>query len=324
MKLSITLCLASACFFTIQAEEPAPEIKGLEQTSADFILAYNSKDAAAIAALFVENGEITNLTGDDTTSGRAEIKAFYENVFAAKDVPELAIEVASVRLVTPNLAIEDGTFHLDFQGEDKPVRSTNYTAVIQKNDAGIWQIASTRDLKDVTEAGNQLADLAASLKGDWTCQKDGIRMDFAFGWDDTGNFLIGEMLTTSDDDESQTITMRIGWDGARKTITWWTFDSGGGFAKGDWTPDGSGWILRTEGSNANGEATSANQHIAFEGKEAIVWNIKDRIIDGEKFPDFEMQIVRQAPEPELEPASEPESATGDEKEPAVVPNSADQ
>lgn len=316
MKFRITITLVLACFLEVRAEESAPEIKGLQQTAADFILAYNSKDAAAIAALFVENGEITNLTGDDATCGRAEIKALYENVFAGKEVPEMAIEVASVRLVTPNLAIEDGTCHLDFPGEDTPVRSTTYTAVLQKNDAGIWQIASTRDLKDVTEAGSQLADLAASLKGDWTCQKDGTRMDFAFGWDDTGKFLIGEMLTTSDDAEPQTITMRIGWDGARKTVTWWTFDSGGGFAKGDWTPDDSGWILRTEGSNANGEATSANQHLAFEGKEAIVWNIKDRIIDGEILPDLEMQIVRQAPEPE--------PAAVDATEPAAAPKPADQ
>ena len=326
MKFRITISLVLACFLEVHAEEPAPEIKGLQQTAADFILAYNSKDAAAIAALFAENGEITNLTGDDATSGRAEIKALYEKFFAGKEVPEMAIEVASVRLVTPNLAIEDGTFHLDYPGEDTPVRSTNYTAVLQKNDAGIWQIASTRDLKDVTEPGSQLADLAANLKGDWTCQKDGTRMDFAFGWDDTGKFLIGEMLTTSDDADPQTITMRIGWDGARKTITWWTFDSGGGFAKGDWTPDGSGWILRTEGSNANGEATSANQRLAFEGKEAIIWSIKDRIIDGEKLPDFKMQIVRQAPEPEPEPEteSEPEPAAVDATEPAAAPKPADQ
>ena len=164
--------------------------------------------------------------------------------------------VVAMDLGAIDLAIEDGTFHLDPPGEDTPVRSTNYTAVLQKNDAGAWQIASTRDLKDVTEAGGQLSALAENLKGDWTCQKDGMRMDFAFGWDDTGKFLIGEMLTTTDDAEPQTTTMRIGWDGSRKTITWWTFDSGGGFAKGDWTPDDNGWIIRTEGSSANGEATS--------------------------------------------------------------------
>ncbi len=311
LHLTTGLALAMLASPGLRAEEPSPEIAGLQQAAADFVLAYNNKDAAAIAALFTENGEMTNLTGDDTTSGRAGIKARYEEIFAGKDTPQGAVEVASVRLVAPNLAIEDGTFHLDPPGEDTPVRSTNYTAVLQKNDAGAWQIASTRDLKDVTEAGGQLSALAENLKGDWTCQKDGMRMDFAFGWDDTGKFLIGEMLTTTDDAEPQTTTMRIGWDGSRKTITWWTFDSGGGFAKGDWTPDDSGWIIRTEGSSANGEATSANQHLTFEGKEAIIWNAKERLVDGEKLPDVEMRIVHQAPE------AEPEAAATDATEPAA-------
>ena len=218
-------------------------------------------------------------------------------------------------LVAPNLAIEDGTFHLDPPGDDNPVRSTTYTAVLLKNDAGVWQIASTRDLKDVTDAGGQLADLAENLKGDWTCQRDGIRLDFAFGWDDTGKFLTGELLTTTGDAEPQTTNIRIGWDGARKTISWWTFDSGGGFAKGDWTPSDDGWIIRNEGTSADGEATSANGHLSFEGKDTMIWTSKDRIVDGENIPDVEMRIVRQAPEPE--PAEDTESAAEESTEPAA-------
>ncbi len=283
-------------------EEPAPEIVGLQQAAADFVIAYNNKDAAAIAALFTENGEMTNLTGDESTTGRADIKARYDEVFAGKVVPKAAVEVASVRLVAPNLAIEDGTLHLDPPGDDTPVRSTTYTAVLMKNAAGAWQIASTRNLKDVTDAGGQLAALADQLKGDWTCQRDGMRLDFAFGWDKTGKFLIGDLLTTTEDAEPQTTSLRIGWDGARKTINWWTFDSGGGFAKGDWTADGEGWIIRNEGTSSSGEATSANGHLTFDGTDAMIWTSKDRLIDGEKIPDLEMRIVRQAPEPGLETA----------------------
>ena len=294
------LALAMLACPVLRAEEPSPEIAGLQQAASDYVAAYNNKDAAAIAALYLENGEMTNLTGDETTTGRAEIKAHYDEIFAGKDVPEAAVEVASVRLVAPNLAIEDGTFHLDPPGEDAPTRSTSYTAVLMKNEAGAWLIASTRDLKDVTDAGGQLAALADSLKGDWTCQKDGLRMDLAFGWDDSGKFLTGQMLTTSSDAEPQTATIRIGWDGARKTISWWTFDSGGGFAKGDWTPDDDGWLIRNEGTTADGEANSSNTHLTFDGKDTLLWNSKDRLVDGEKIPDVEMRIVRQAPEPEAD------------------------
>jgi hypothetical protein len=132
-------------------------------------------------------------------------------------------------------------------------------------------------------------------------------MDFAFGWDDSGKFLTGEMLLTKPDIDPQTTNIRIGWDGARKTITWWTFDSEGGFAKGDWTPSETGWLLRTEGTTADGEATSGNGILVRDGNDTLLWKATNRLVDGESLPDNELRLVRRAPEPEpdAEPAVEP-------------------
>ena len=278
-------------------EEPSPEIAGLQQAAADFVLAYNAKDAAAIAALFTENGEMADLRAEDTTTGRAGIQARYAEIFAAGDTPAVAVEVDSVRLVGKDLAIEDGTVHFTPPGENAPAKSTAYTAVLQKNEAGAWQIASTRALADTTGAAGQLAELASALKGDWTAMRDGLRLDLAFGWDGSGNFLAGEMLATTADGDPQTTTMRLGWDAARKAITWWSFDDDGGFAKGDWTATDDGWLIRTEGSTADGESTSASQSLVPEGKDTLLWTAKDRLVDGEKLPDVELRLVRRAPEP---------------------------
>ena len=154
MKTAITTtCLIAGLAFQLHAEEIDPSIAGLEKTAEKFIIAYNHQDAAALAALFTENGEITNLSGDDTVSGRVDIQANYEDIFDNEDAPSIALEVSSVRLVAPGLAIEDGTFHLTPPGDESaPTQSTTYTAVLVKNDAGEWQIASSRGLKDVTEA----------------------------------------------------------------------------------------------------------------------------------------------------------------------------
>jgi uncharacterized protein (TIGR02246 family) len=296
-------CLALALLSSsgLRAEEDvSPEIAGLQQAASDFVLAYNGKDAAAIAALFTENAEITGLKGEIKASGRAEIQATYAETLSAADAPSVAIEVDSVRLVGKDLAIEDGTVHFTPPGDNAPARSTTYTAVLQKSGGDAWLIASTRDLGDATDAAGQLADLAETLKGDWTCQKDGMRLDFAFGWDGSGKFVAGEMLATAPDAEPQTTTLRIGWDAARKTVTWWSFDDGGGFAKGDWTAVDGGWLIRTEGSTADGEATSANQTLETEGKDTLIWTASDRLVDGRELPDVEMRIVRQAPEPAAE------------------------
>lgn len=281
-------------------EEPSPEIAGLQQAAADFVLAYNAKDAAAIAALFTENGEMADLRAADTTTGRVDIQLRYAEIFAAAETPSVAIEVDSVRFVGKDLAIEDGTLHFTPPGENIPAKSTAYTAVLQKNEAGTWQIASTRALADTTGPAGQLAELAAALKGDWTAMRDGLRLDLAFGWDGSGNFVAGEMLATTADGEPQTTTLRIGWDAARRTLTWWSFDAGGGFAKGDWTPTEDGWLIRTEGTTADGESTSANQALKAEGKDTLLWTAKDRLVDGEKLPDVELRLVRRAPEPAAE------------------------
>lgn len=300
-KLAAGLALALLMSPALFAEEPTPEIAGLQKAAADFVTAYNQQDAAAIAALFTEDGEISDLTGEELTSGREDIKTRYEEVFA-NDPPQIAIEVGSVRLVAPNLAIEDGTFHLTPADDgNAPPTSTSYSAVLMKNGEGLWQIASTRRIKDVTEAAGQLADLAEVLKGEWTyTSPDGVRLDLAFGWDASGKFLSGEMLTTTADAEPQAGTIRIGWDASKKQLVSWMFDAAGGFTHGVWTPDEDGWLIRSEGTTADGETLNVIQQLTPEGKDTLIWAATNRVIDGEKQPDKTLRIVRQAPEPAAE------------------------
>lgn len=279
------------------AEETTPEIAALQDTATAFVKAYNGHDAAAIAALYTEEGEIY---GDEGVVGREAILARYLELFAGDSVPEMALEVESVRLVAPNVAIEDGLYHLALPGEDEIVKSFSYIAVLVKNSEGAWHFASTRTLADVTDAAGNLAGLAADLKGNWTCQNDGVRMDWAFGWDETGTFLSGEALSSSVDSEPLSTSIRIGWDGARRLITWWSFDNRGGFSSGDWAPTADGWIMNNSGSTADGKTSSNSGHLIFEGGDTILWRATDRILDGDALPDLELRIVRQAPEPAID------------------------
>ncbi|MBC8128493.1 MAG: SgcJ/EcaC family oxidoreductase [Gloeobacteraceae cyanobacterium ES-bin-144] len=270
---------------------------GLQKASNDFVTAYNKKDAAAIAALFTEDGEMADVTGKELTSGREEIKARYEDVFADSSMA-MAIEVSSVRLVAPNLAIEDGTAHITPLGDEKaPPRSTTYTAVLTKTADGAWRIASTRDLKDVTDAAGNLADLAEVIKGEWTSRtKDGVEFDLAFGWDASGKFLSGEMLSSVADAPPQPGTIRIAWDAGRESIVSWMFDAAGGSNFGIWTPTEDGWQIRSEGTTADGESRTATQKLSTDGKDTLIWKITDKVVDGETEPDTTLRIVRQAPE----------------------------
>lgn len=292
----ITLALLAST--GLRAQDPAAEITGLEKAAEEFVIAYNNKDAAALAALFTEKGELVDLNAEDVITGRAEIEAHYKERFAEDDVPSVAVEVDSVRIVAPKTAVEDGTLHFTPPGEDEPARSSTYTAVLVQNDAGTWQVASTRNLTDVTTQEGHLAELLDNLKGDWTGQRDGLRLDVAFGWDDSGKFISGEMLATTSDGKPVATSIRLGWDGAKKSVTGWTYDSGGGTGQSVWTPDDDdGWIVRTEGTTADGETMSANQHLTFVDDNTFIWTATDRIVDGEAQPDTELRVVRRAPEP---------------------------
>ena len=281
----------------LHAEEPSPEIAGLQQAAADFVVAFNAKDSEAIAKLFLENGEITDAGGGSLISGQEQIAAHYAGLFTGEAVPSLAIEVDSVRLVAPNLAIEDGTAHYTAPDGEAPPRSTAYTAVLMKSGDGVWQIASTRSLRDVTEDAGQLSDLATTINGDWTTQNEGVRLDLAFGWDETGNYITGEMLTTTADGEPQPGSIRITWDAVKQSIVSWIFDAEGGVSEGVWTPTETGWLIRTEGTTGDGEILGASQTLTTEGPNTLLWTATQRVVDGEVQPDNLLRIVRQAPEP---------------------------
>lgn len=299
--LAATIACALFGSVALTAEEPAPEIAGLQKAAAEFITAYNNQDAAALAALFTEDGELTDADGSNITSGRDQILERYKEIFTGTP-KQIAIEVGSVRFVAPNLAIEDGTFHLTPAGDESfPPQSTAYTAVLTKDGSGEWRIASTRTLRNVTDAAGRLTPLAEVLNGEWTCQTpDGVRLDLAIGWDAGGKFLTGEMLTTTADAEPQQGNIRISWNAAENQIVSWMFDADGGCTNGIWTPAGDGWLVRSSGTTSDGETLSASQQLNTDGPDTLVWAVSQRILNGESAPDKTLRFVRRAPEPATE------------------------
>ena len=89
-----------------QGEKPeAPTGKG--KRAQDFIAAFNKGDAKAVAAFWMPDAEYTDQDGHQT-KGRAAIETLYEKVFAARKGAKLAIHVTSSKLLTPDVAVEDG------------------------------------------------------------------------------------------------------------------------------------------------------------------------------------------------------------------------
>lgn len=299
--LHLALALAMACNVQSQAEDPnQANLEALATNAAAFVKAYNKADSAALAQLFLPEGEIVLASGE-VIAGRDEITKFYDEVFSGDEKPKSALEAGSVRFVTPGIAIEDGTLHVT-----KPtgeVVSHFYTAVQVKQENGGWLTASIRDeIEDQAPASDKLIALDWMI-GDWLIEKGGSRTFLSFTWSDDGPFIDGKALTASAGEASTTATYRIGWNGNRKNYVSWAFDGLGGYTKSDWTASDDGWLLRTTGVTSDGETNRSTQSLAPDpGRQGFNWSTRDQTIGDEVQPDVTVRIVKRPPPPVAEPA----------------------
>lgn len=264
-----------------------------------FVEAFNKRDAPAIAALFMPQGEIRGRDGT-IISGRDGIEDFYTTLFAGDTVPGVALEASGIHFITPEIAIEDGVVHFTY-AEDEPVRSISYSATQVRQADGTWLTAISRDKLEVTPPSEQIKPLHW-LIGEWTLEGDeGVRVDMVFQLDGRENYLLGEGLMTDPEGDAQSSSLRIGWNPATSSICWWNFDSEGGQTTGQWARNDNQWLIHNSGVTAENEATTSSQTLTREGADSMVWEASRRIVAGEILPDISFRFVRRAPGPGSKP-----------------------
>jgi hypothetical protein len=137
----LSLCL-SACFL-VPAEDPMTLAQSLLTTGAAL---FDKHDAAAMAATYVENGEIQILikeqSGDtykrDTRTGRAAIQDGYAEVFK-NATPSMRSRnvVESAKFIGQTYLLIEGTFQPDTNKTD-----TVSFVQVRVKDGGAWKILS--------------------------------------------------------------------------------------------------------------------------------------------------------------------------------------
>ena len=73
-----------------------------------FVDAFEKGDAKAVAAFWAEDGDYVDLNGRHL-QGRSAIENAFKDFFMENKGLKLRIDVNSVRFLTPDMAIEDGT-----------------------------------------------------------------------------------------------------------------------------------------------------------------------------------------------------------------------
>lgn len=268
--------------------------EAVKAAAAATVEAFNAGDAARLAGLFATDGELIDEDGNVFT-GRAEVTELFSRFFEKFPGAELALEVDAARPLGNDLVIEEGGRLISLP--DGTAAQMVYTAVRQrKGDA--WPIVSYREYADdPMPTPEEMLGALDWLVGDWVDESPEARTSIHYEWSEDRNFLVGEYSLAVEGRPAGKTSQRIGWDPVEGTLRSWTFDPDGGFSEGVWLPTDDGWVIRSDATMPDGATGVATVAIRIRDTDHFMVESTDRIVDGEKEPDFSLVIARKPPAP---------------------------
>lgn len=257
---------------------------------------FNKHDAKAVSALFLPEGELVDSDGN-VLKTRVTLEAHYGEIFKAKPQSKLDVTNETLRVISDNLAMFDGQALVKPSPQD-PQRQTRFAAVLSKQ-GNQWFIASIRDLEDIENTPEAIKEKMQALNwlvGEWVQEGGNFKIHTSCRWSDDKLSLIQEFQITGSNLKELSGTQRIAWDPATEKIKSWTHDAQGGYAEALWTRSGESWIVKSTGTNSDGDACSMTMVYLQAGKGRIDLFSRDRIVGNDVMPDVTATLVRKPPE----------------------------
>jgi len=265
----------------------------IRQQSQRLVEAHNAGQAKAVAAAFLPEGEAVDEEGN-VYQGREQVEQVFTKFFEAYPGAKMTLDVASIRVLGPGLAVEEGTRKVVTKDGTGKV-ATRFTLMYMKRD-GQWLIASARDFVADEEPTPQERLLPLVwLVGDWVDENSDSIVLVSCRWTEDKNFLLAEYTAKIQGRSALKTSQRIGWDPLHQRIRSWSFDSDGGYGDAHWTAINTGWVLKSSAVLPDGQTGSATLFIEPADKDKFVMRGFDRIVGDETKDDFEVTIVRRPP-----------------------------
>ncbi|HTN04596.1 MAG TPA: nuclear transport factor 2 family protein [Planctomycetaceae bacterium] len=286
-----TLTLAPASLPGQESAQPPAAETLIHQGVETYVKAFNDRDATALAAQWSPEAVYENrLTGEEVT-GRAAIAEQFTKQF--KELPDLKMEinVESIRLLSPNAAVEQGVAKL-LSPKAEP-EEVSYTALYVRQ-SGKWLLdrVTDGDTDSVPSNYGRLKSLEW-LIGDWVDQDEQVSIETSCHWAKNQNFLVRSFAVSAGGAIDTSGMQVIGWDPAVKKIRSWTFDSDGGFAEATWTQQDDRWFIRNTGVLSDGRKASMVNVMRKLDDNSFSWQTIERTVGGELLPNInEVEVVR--------------------------------
>jgi len=269
--------------------------KQIRQGVTAFVQFYNAHRAEELAGLFAADGRMVFRDGTEV-NGRDEIRQSFADAFAATPRVAISVVVDSIRFLTPDVAVEEGSTSLFPDGETLTSRG-RYTVVHLKK-GGRWQMQSVRVAEEESLSPFGQLQPLEWLVGDWVEEGRTEVVEARFRWDENKSFLLEEFQVVREGSVVLKGTQRIGWDPQTKQIRSWIFDNAGGFGEAVWTPVGDKWVCKTTAVRSDGTSASATRTLTRASPDRVLWSATDRLAGGEQLPDLTVTMVRKPPQPQ--------------------------
>jgi uncharacterized protein (TIGR02246 family) len=267
----------------------AEGIAEIRASSEAFAAAFNRRDAKSIAALWTEDGDCIDDTGKQY-QGRAEIEKVYEQLFRQLSNGKIKVVIDSVRLLSADAAIEDGSTVLEPPPPGPPAIN-KYTAVHVKQN-GQWLISSVRETRLEMPSGYaKVADLEW-LIGTWTAEEHGEKTISRCTWVANKSFVQRTYTTTHNDRSTSSGVQIIGFNSETNRIQSWNFSPDGGLAIGIWSPRTGGWSAEIRGVTSRGTVATAVNVLTRLDDNAYTWQSIKRVANGTPLPDTDEVVFR--------------------------------
>lgn len=258
-----------------------------------FAEAFNRRDVMALLKLFADDCELTESDGT-TIRGLKELEEELKDSFEAGPDARISVSVDSLRLVTPDVVIEEGKTTFFPDGKTLTAETDYQATHVKKGDR--WLMTRVRSFNRVVLSPyDDLRDLEW-LVGDWVDEGSDSVVEASYRWDANKAFLLQDFSIRVKGQKVLTGTQRIGRDPLSKQIKAWVFDSEGGYAESLWSNTDGSWVIKAKGVRSDGKVVTVTNQLTQLGKDRMSFESADRIVGEERMPNLSVIVVRKPPQ----------------------------
>jgi uncharacterized protein (TIGR02246 family) len=282
---------APAASKSTPAASRSKDDEAIRRAAAAYRDALSKRDAGAIAACWTKDADYVDQLGRvyKVQPGLALAKE------QSQEDPHIAhlstrMETLSVRLLTPDVAIEDGAFE---RAVSDPAQAPHgrYTAVWVKRD-GKWLIDGMRETPVRADISSQPLQGLAWMIGDWVAESQQLSAEVSCAWGGSKAFIVAHLKMEPKGAKPITATQLIGWDPTQQRVRSFMFDSRGTFTDGVWTNDGDAWVAATTSIMPDGKRLSSTKVYSRVDDNTAIWESVDDEAGGLPRLDVRLRVTR--------------------------------